>query len=186
MELFEIKDGVVTFAPEALELDPFRALWDRDQTIDKEEAVAELAFITFVCKFKSDFQNIIDFDERAAEVKKVMPHLKHDLSDPLVKRAADFYLQRQQTLSMDLLDSAKIAVGKIKEFFENVNLAKVDKNGRLVYNAQHIQKMIADLPPVVEGLAGLEKKVKMEQEAKSAMRGSREKSIFEDGELADD
>ena len=185
MTLFELDNNNVIFAPEALELKPFRALWDRDKTKDKKEATAELAFVRFYSDYKSDFANIVDEETRAIEIVKVLENFKKDKPDDLIWAACDFYKKRQNTLSMDLLDGIRIGIDKMKEFFINFDLKKTDSNGRPVYNPKQINDIIRDIGKTVQSVAEVEDQVRKELEEKSSMRGKREKTFFEDGELGD-
>ena len=70
MNLFEMNNGVLQIQPEAYALEPFKALWTRDKTKNKDNAIKELSFIYFMVDFTSDFADILEDSIREVEVKK--------------------------------------------------------------------------------------------------------------------
>jgi hypothetical protein len=186
MILFELDNNRVTFAPQALELKPFKALWDRDTTSDKKHAVAELSYVYFFSDYKSPFSNIVDEETRKEEIISVLPNFKLKKADTVIEQACIFYSKIQNTISMGLLIATRLGVDKIKEFFINFDLRKMDKNGRPVYNPKQINDIIRDIGRTVGGLKDVEEQVMKELEVKNSMRGTREKTLFEDGELGTD
>ena len=70
MRLFKYEGYEVRVAPEALTLKPFRKLWQRDKSKDKSNVIQELSFIYFYCDPRSDYQYIIDDDDRMKAVKE--------------------------------------------------------------------------------------------------------------------
>jgi hypothetical protein len=64
IKLFK-RDGYdVKVDPEALLLKPFKKIWDRDKSKDKNRAMQELGFIYFVCDPRSDYQYLVDIEVR--------------------------------------------------------------------------------------------------------------------------
>ena len=182
MELFEIKDHEVTFAPQALELKPFAKLWKNDKSKKKEVAIAELAAVYYYADYKSDFSELVDEKERLDSVRQIVVGLPEDWEPSLdFMRAVDFYKERQDTVATILLRDARIAVDKISKFLRNVDLMTVDDKGKPIHDAKKINDTIASLSKTVESLDKLEKEVKKNLQAKNSMRGAKEASLMEDG-----
>ena len=64
MKLFKFEGYKVIIEPEALLLKPFRLIWERDKKETKEKAINELGFVYFFADPRSDYQYIVDEDER--------------------------------------------------------------------------------------------------------------------------
>ena len=70
MKLFKYEGYRVVIAEEALALKPFKKLWDRDKSANKDKAIAELSFIYFFCDPRSDYQYLTDPDARKEAIKE--------------------------------------------------------------------------------------------------------------------
>lgn len=70
MKLFKYEGYKITIAPEALLLKPFKQIWQRDRSRNKDKALMELGFIYFFCDTRSDYQYLTDEDERKRAIKE--------------------------------------------------------------------------------------------------------------------
>ena len=181
MELFELKEYNLTYSPQALALEPFKKLWDRDKSKDKQIAIAELSFIYFFADYKSDFSDILDEHKRAEEILDAISLPKGWKPDAAVYAAIKFYQDRSYTVTMRMLESAHKAINKLNKYFDNVNPLEKDSQGKLVHDAKKLVDTIGNLGKVVDGLKELEDRVKKEKEKKGRLRAGREKGLFEDG-----
>ena len=179
MRLLELDGTRVIPSPECLQIKPFKKIWERDKSKNKEVAKAELAFVYFFRSFQSEFSSILEDDDRQTEVLKILDYDKEP--DEVVYEACDIYLEAQSTVSSELLMSARKGVEKVKQFFNTVNLNERDKNGRPVFDADKFNRTLSNLANTVKSLTELESLVLREQEIKSEMKGGREKAMFEDG-----
>lgn len=91
MKLFKYESYEVRVAPEALLLKPFKKLWDRDKSKSKDKAVQELSFLYFYCDPRSDYQYLIDDEDRLEAVKEGIGFDKDWKPDVLLKAAIAFY-----------------------------------------------------------------------------------------------
>jgi hypothetical protein len=182
MQLFEIKNDLVTFSPEALLLKPFRALWERDKTKDKAVAIAEMGAVYFYADYKSDFTDIINPEEQLKEIKSVIVGMDPKWEpDELFEEAVDFYKLRRRTASTQLLEDARIGVDKLSKNIRNIDLEEVLDGGRLKHDPKKFADTIANLAKLTESLASLEQQVKKEIQTRDSLKGGHEKSIMEDG-----
>lgn len=181
MNLFEIKNNKLVFAPESLALAPFKALWDRDKSKDKYKAVAELAAIYFYADLKSDFSGLMNESDRLKEVRVYIPELGEDWKpDEMFNNAVSFYKEKSLTVTTKLLEDARMGLQKIGKFLRNVDLMATDEKGRPLYNAKQYadtQKAVAE---IVISHNKLEELVKKEQVSKKDTVGSKDKNMFED------
>jgi hypothetical protein len=68
MKLFKYENFKLNIAEEAFLLKPFKIIWNRDKTIYKERALAELGYIYFLCDPRSDYMFLTDEEERSAKI----------------------------------------------------------------------------------------------------------------------
>lgn len=179
--LFQLdKNQQVIVSPEALTLAPFKKLWDKDKTKDKKHALADFTFMYQMYRYSSIFQNIINEDIRAEEIMKVVNNFQGN--SPELEEACDFFKRRQNTLSMDLLETTKLGVQKLKDYIRNVDLEEKDpKTNKLVHDPKKVKDIVDNIGNTVESIKQIEDIVKREIEADSGMKGSKDKAMFEDG-----
>ena len=182
MELFKVVNDNVTFDPETLMLIPFRKIWDRDKSKNKTIALAELSTIFFYSDFKSDFYDMLDETEKLEQIKSYVVGLPEDWKpDEVFNKAVEFYKERQKTISLKLLESARRAMDKISKYFDTVDLHAVDKQGKLLFNVSQFSTTIKNAGEMTESLRKLEQQVKKELTEKKGNVGSKNKNVFEDG-----
>ena len=166
MDLFEIKEGQVTFSPQALALRPFAKLWKRDKKKGKPVAVAEMAAVYFFADYKSDFSEIYNLQEKLDVIKSVVTGM-------------DSEWEPDEVFNI-LLGDARNAVDKISKFLRTVDLNE-EVNGRPKHDIKKIADTLGNLSRITESLQKLEEQVKKELQEKESMRGGHAKAIFEDG-----
>lgn len=177
--LFELKNNSVSFAPQALLIKEFKALWDRDKTKSKELAVLELGFVYFKCDFRSIYKN---YFEEEKEEKIINDIFKSNWKpDKAVIAACDRYTELCKTKSMRLVENAWKAVDEISSYYTTVRLNELDDRGKPVYDANKVQANLEKLPKLISSMAEAENAVKREMDLSAGLRGGKEKSIFEDG-----
>ena len=182
MKLFNLNNYKLEISEEAYVIKPFKNLWDRDKSKSKERALAELGYVFFMEDFRSDYSDILDEKERSIAVRKHLVLPKGWVEDKYIKAALDFYQERDDAiLALAFLKDAKIAVDKIREFFRNVDLLKVDSGGKPVYNIQQLASVIERSSGILNNLEQLEELVKTKFQKDSSIRGQKTKSVFEDG-----
>ena len=181
MNLFELKNYRVTIAEEAYLLEPFKKIWDRDKSKDKEKALQELGLVYFVCDIRSDYQYITDESERIKEVIKGegMPHSYKP--DKVVIDAMEFYKSFRSTAEI-FLEGTRIAANNFRNYLINLNLDEVDENGKPKYNIGSVATALKQMPQLITDLNKAEIAVKKERmENKSIRGGGNNLSMFENG-----
>jgi len=172
MRLFKYEGYEVKVAPEALTLKPFKKLWDRDKSKNKDTAIMELSFLYFYCDPRSDYQYIIDDADRLAAVKEGEGFVESWKPDKVLNEAIQFY-RTFDTSSAILLRAASKAVDKVQKTLED--LAPEDTRSLKDYLAA--LKMI---PEVASMIKDAEKTLNEEIEYGKA-KGAIEKTLFDDG-----
>ena len=70
MKLFKYEGYKITISEEAFALKPFKVIWTRDKSPTKDRAISELAFVYFFADPRSDYQFIVDEEERVKRIKE--------------------------------------------------------------------------------------------------------------------
>lgn len=180
VKLFKYAGYNLTISEEALLLKPFKALWDRDKSEDKNKALQELGYVYFFCDPRSDYQFIVDPDDRSKAIKEGEGLPKSWKPDKQVKAAIDFYKTFTPTSAM-LLEDTRVAVDKLRKLLRDIDLGAIDDKGKPIYTLNTITQTIKQIPALVKELDAAEKAINQEVLQQGRMRGQGEKTIFEDG-----
>lgn len=170
------------FDPEVVTIKEFNKIINRDKSKGKAVAIAELSYIWFFCDYKSDFVQIIDEEDRAAEIISSLNALSSGWKpDAAVRAGIDKYRKLSTTITSRMLEDARSIIDNMSTWAKNAAL-NLDEmvNDRPKYDISKIQAFIRDLPKMQDTLNSLEDKVLREKDSSDSHRGSQEKSIFED------
>lgn len=186
MELFQLSNNKLTFAPQTLLLEPYHKLWVRDKSKDKETAVAELGYVWYQCDIKSPFSIILSTEERTKEIKKIIKELNGSwMPDQIVREACLFYKESQKTVSSEILDNTIGVMLKINNFLATLDPGETytDKFGNIkfTHDFKKIVSTVKEVPGILETLNKVKEQVLKEQEVDTGMRGNKTKSLFEGG-----
>lgn len=179
IRLFKYEGYNVTVEPEALMLAPFKAIWDRDKSKDKHVAMQELAFIYFMGDPRSDYQFLIDEEERIKEIKKGQGMPEKWKPDNIVKRALTFYNSFKPS-SAGLLEDTRVAVNKLRQLLRKIDLEERDEKGKPVYTLNTITATIKQIPSLVKDLDEAERTLAKDIIQEARARGSQSKALYED------
>lgn len=174
MKLLKYEGYKVVIEPELLTLKPFKQIWTRDRTVNKDRALAEIAFIYFMADPRSDYQYLVDEKERMEAIKEGEGLPPKWQPDRIVTEAMDFYMSFKP-ISALLLEDTRFMVDKYRkrlkaQEFDNLEIKDLKEVGAL----------IKQIPPLVKDLDEAEKALNSEMKSSGKMRGSGEKTIFED------
>ena len=172
MKLFKYEGYEVKVAPEALTLKPFKKIWDRDKSKTKERAIQEFGFLYFYCDPRSDYQYIIDPEDRLEAVKKGEGFPGEWKPDATLMKAIEFY-SSFDTPSAMLLRAASEAVDKVQKTLKELE----PDDTKSLKDYLTALKMI---PEVAAMMKDAEKALNEEMEYGEA-KGSIEKTLFDDG-----
>lgn len=182
MNLFKYEQYKVNISEEAFALKPFKQLWNRDKTKNKDKAIQELAYIYFMEDPRSDFQYIVDEEERSKAIKEAEGIDSKWNPDKAVKEAMEFYSSFKPTAAL-LLEDTRIAVDKLRKLLRDIDLTAIDDKGKPIYTLNTVTATIKQIPTLAKDLDEAEKALTLELKSNSKMRGAGEKKLFEDGIL---
>ena len=176
MKLFKYEGYRIVISEEALLLKPFKKIWDRDKTKNKEKAYMELGFIYFYCDPRSDYQYLTDEEERLKAIKEGEGIPDKWSPDTVVKEAMNFYNGFKPTSALLLEDTRNMVNGyraKLREITKDMSNLEIK-------DIKDIGAIIKQIPALVKDLDEAERAVSKEIIESNKVRGSQEKSIYED------
>lgn len=179
MKLFKYEGYKLHISEEAFVLKPFKEIWNRDKSKNKDKALQELGYIYFMSDPRSDYQYIVDEEDRAKAIKEgegIDPKWKPDNK---VIEAMKFY-KTFKPVSALLLEDTRIAVDKLRQLLRNIDLTEVDDKGKPIYTLNTITATIKQIPSLVKDLDEAEKAIAKEIMESDKVRGAQEKSMYED------
>ena len=182
MKLVKIDNYQLQIEDELLLLKPFRKLYKSDRSKDKSDFMDFLTIVYFTYDPRSDYSYIVDEEARLQEVC-VTNGLEKPKFSELQQECIGLYKKLTTTISQELLQSTKIAIVKVKEFLETVDLHKVDDKGKPVYTINSITAAVRQIPSLAKEVMEAEKTVAKEIQEQGRARGSSEKTLMDDGIL---
>lgn len=181
MKLFKYEAYKVVISEEALALKPFKQLWNRDRSINKDRAISELAYVYFMEDPASDYQYLVDREDRSNAIIEGEGLGNKWKPDKMVIEAMKFYASFKTTSALILEDTRKVAEN-LRKALPALDITKEDDKGRPIYTIASITKAIRELNVLVKELAETERVIAKEMnEANGRVRGQRAKTILEDG-----
>lgn len=174
MRLFK-KDGYsIVISDEALLLKPFRELWNRDRTKNKEHAILELGYLYFMGDARSDYCYIKDMKDRSNAV--IMGEGMPDKwkPDKKVEDALEFYKSFSSVAAL-LLEDTKFLINNFREKLKSIDFSELE-----IKDIKEIGAIIKQVPSMVRDLDEAERTLAKEIANSDKVRGSQEKAIYED------
>lgn len=181
MKLFKYEGYKVVISEEALALKPFKQIWNRDRTANKDKAISELAYIYFMEDPASDYQYLVDRDERSEAIIEGEGLPTNWKPDKIVKEAMNFYSSFKTTSALILEDTRKVAEN-LRKALPTLDITEEDDKGRPKHTIASITKAIRELNILIKELAETERIISKEMaENNGRVRGKRAKTLLEDG-----
>ena len=180
MKLLKYEGYKIVIEPEILTLKPFKKIWERDKSANKNKAISEIAFIYFMADPRSDYQYLTDEKERKEAIKEGEGLSNKWEPDKVVLEALEFYNSFKPTAAL-LLEDTRFAVDKLRRLLREIDLEKIDSKGKPIYTLNSITATIKQIPMLVKDLDEAEKALNKDLIEQGRMRGSGEKTLFDDG-----
>lgn len=182
MKLVKIDNYQLLIEDELLLLRPFRVLYNADRTKDKSKFMDFMSMIYFVYDPRSDYSYIVNEEERWKEVCDSNGYEVPKSFSKNESECIELYKKLTTTISTELLRSTKLAIDKVREFLENLDLYATDDKGKPLYTINTVTSAIKQVPLLAREVREAEKAVAKEIEEQGRARGGNEnKKIFEDG-----
>lgn len=159
-------------------LAPIKAVYKRDSNKDKHVAFLELAYIYFMYDPRSDYQYLVDEDDRREEVIRGLGLSSSFKEDDVLKKAIELY-KSFKPASAGLLEDTRYAVNKLRIMLRAIDLDERDANGKPIHTLSSITQTIKQIPALIKDLDEAEKALGNDIKQSSA-RGSASKALLED------
>lgn len=185
MKLVKLDNYQVRFDDELLLLKPFRQLYKGDKNRDKRGFMDFLTIVYYTYDPRSDYSYIVDEEARMKEVC-VTNGLEIPKFNELQIECINLYKKLTTTISQELLKSTKIAINKVRNFLETIDLAATDDKGKPIYTINSVTTAIKQIPQLAKDVMEAERAVEKEIEEMGIARGGNDsKSLMDDGILLD-
>lgn len=178
MRLFKYEGFKVTISPEAMTLKPFKDLWDRDKSKDKNDAINELSFIYFFVDPRSEYSYLTNDAIRMEEIKKGIGLPSKWKPDKMVMTAIDFYASFKPQSAL-LLEDAREMVNNLRVYMKNVDYEERDEKGKPIYTLNSVTDTIKRIPELVKALNEAQSIVDKDIIEQDKARGSVELTILD-------
>ncbi len=180
--LFVVTGRAVFPNPEALLINPFKKIWNRDKDPEKTTALDEFTYIEFmISKKKSNpFAGYKDSVRSAKIIEKTGMDKKFK-PDKYVLEGIKFIktLQVEASPSYRYLQNALIIAEKTGEYLKDIDPGEVNpKSQNLMLKPADIAKATKEVPEAIKKLKEWEKKVHDELIEDSQVRGKKKISYF--------
>lgn len=164
--LFTVEGRAVFPNAETLLLYPFKDIWDRDKSEDKEFAIEEFSYIEFMTSMKrsNPFRQYEDARKEVVVRKEVISREDWE-PDKLIKDGISKIerLQKEGSTTYTYYMAAKIAAEKMKNFFLEVDVNERNlRSGSPIYKPVDITRALNETNKTLSNLKDLEKKVEEE------------------------
>lgn len=180
--LFQINGKAVFPNPETLLIYPFKDIWDRDKSDNKEHAVKEFSYIEFMISvLKSNPYREYPDKSREETIRRDLSIEIEWKPDELIKDAINYIHEKQKDGSMAYTYwlSNKSVIEKVIEFFNNVDMDERNlKSGMPIYKPKDITSAVADAEKALTTLNALKTKVEEELYESSKQRSDKVISVF--------
>lgn len=164
--LLELTNNVVGIQPEALMIQEFSAIWNRDKSKGKEHANQELAYVYHTTDFQSIYRHFHSSTREAKIRLDIFGDRKWE-PDEIVVEAQKKYRDLQTTLSMQLLNEAEKGLEKLQDYFRDVDFSE-DDEGK---SAKNFIANVKQLGELVKGMKSLREEVEKELVDQMQLRG---------------
>ena len=184
MDLFEVRDGRAFPSTHALLVQPFKAIWQEDNSVDKGDAIKALSFIELFCSPKKS-NPFVGYTNKDTRYLKLKEELYGDPTYQLPVLVIDGISKYEELLensspTYSFLLTAFDAANKLKDFFKGFDLNERTNSGAAVYKPKDISTALTDVDKVVKSLDSLMTKVNEELLDDAKLRNNRQVGLFED------
>lgn len=182
MNLLQYKDYNVTISDEAWLVPSIRSLFESDKSKNKSTFFEQMTFIYFYADVRSDYNYIVDEDERVSSIINDNGLSKSFKVTDALRKAIDDYERLSTTASTALLRDAMASAVQLRKFLTGVDYNERDDKGRYAINPASVTSALKSVPIIAKQLKDAEKTVNQELAESGRARGGNEhKKLFEDG-----
>lgn len=179
--LFTVENFKATPNIETLLISPFKEIWERDVSKNKEIAIKEFSYIElYTSKKKANPFSGYSSDIRATKLKGMI-FKKEVKLDSLVNEAIVMIeqLQKEASPTYSYYSAALEAVEKMKDFLNSFDINEVNEKGVRTFKPNEIIMAISNTPKLLENLNLLKEKVEQELFNVTKTKSNKQTNYFE-------
>jgi hypothetical protein len=180
--LFQINGKAVFPNPETILISPFKEIWERDLSKDKENAIQEFAYIEFMTSMlkSNPYREYPEVKKDEIIRKDIITQIDWNPDDLVLEGMKKIQeLQKEGSITYTYWMSNKSAIEKMIDFFNNFDIDERNfKSGMPIYKPKDITSAVADAEKTLGTLSALKSKVEEELYEKSKMRSDKVISPF--------
>lgn len=187
MDLFKVENGVAKPTEHALLISPYKDMWDRDETPNKEQAIREFTFIELNCSFKKSnpFKGYPDGRREQEILKNIFKdeEITIDLKDELIVEGIELYekLRKEASPTIQYYLASKEGAEKMIKWLREFDMNKENpRNGMPLYKPREITSALKDSYDVMKTLNSLEEKVYEQIFESAKTKSNKEINYFEE------
>lgn len=185
MDLFELNNGRAFPSVHALLIEPFKTIWETDETKEKGNAILLFSYIELMCSPKRS-NPFFGYSEnvRPSKVKKEVYKDENypDTMFMISGLAAYKELLANSSPSFDLLNSGLMAKDALVKFLNDTESLLAERNlksGAAIFKPADITNALTKIGAVTKELEAARDKVGEELKEASKTRGQREIGLYE-------
>jgi hypothetical protein len=179
MRLKLLNFNKVTFTvepePEMLLLYPYRDIWNRDDSPNKDKALAELAFVWLMTDISSPYNEMTPAERNRKLTADILDNIP---ADSLVQLACEEWEKMSETTSTKLLQSSRKSLDKLRDYMDNIEFTKEGDQEEAGKNAKKLVEVVSSLSKLLSSVKGLEELVAKEQTQETKVRRGAEINEF--------
>ena len=181
--LFTVENNIAIPNVETLLISPFKEIWERDTTKEKEVAIKEFTFIELMISKKKSNPFAGYTDETRFDKLKLQLFSVDWKPDLLVEQAMVKMVEFQREASptyvyyVDSLETAE----RTRKFLKDIDLSeRNDKTGNPLYKPRDVTSALIDTEKVILTLASLKEKVEQELFETTKTKGNKQINHYEE------
>lgn len=182
MDLMEVRNNRAFPTVHALMMEPFKTIWESDETPTKEHAMKIFSYTELMCSPKKS--NNFYLYKPEVRVKKVLKEIYKDEDKPITEwmiLCVDRYKEElaKSSPTYELLEAGMRAKDDLVEELGSINYKERTKSGGLVTKHKDVADALARIPGITRELITNREKVGSELEDAAKTRNQREVGLFE-------
>lgn len=183
MDLFEMVNGYVMPSVHSLTIEPFRTIWEEDDTQNNTYSIELFTYVELLCspKKSNPYSGEVDLEKRSRLVKK---EVWDDENYPTDMDMVNCTIKYKELLSISsasygLYVDAETAVDKLRTFFREFDLGERTPHGAMVLKPRDVTGALKDIDDVAKNIEMRKEKVHSELLTTTKTRNDREINEFE-------
>lgn len=182
VDIFEIHNSFVRPKLELLLIDPFKQIWERDNSVHKENAIREFSYIYFIVSPKKS-NPYAGYDNKVRGQKIITGLWKDEnwFPDKLVQEGIEIYKEwlGEASPSMRYFNAVKAGIEETINFFESIDFTERTDKGVPVYKIGEVIPALKAANEVLKSMSDLQERVEQEIYESSKTKANKEINPFE-------